>query len=665
MKKVIYVSNNGFHNDTGEMPERSQGLCNGPIGFDFNRFKDIVLNDINRGLIFNYEFIFREGTYYFNKPVVFMPHNGGSIKFMAYENEKVIFSGGKKIEGLKEETVMGKRMFTVYIPEVEFGDWNFKELYVNKKPAKRTLYPQNGFFRLASTPGNPLDGDWFKGTNFFEVRPEDWKNVDNPEDTDVIVTHYWVNERMNVKEYNKEKNIVSCEQESVFQLRNDIINDYANYRIENVFCALENEGEWYLNRKNGKLYYIPREGETIDNVIIEAPILNKIFEYRGENKPVRGISFEKIIFECISTLHTGARPERTAHMFFDPNIKYASDVQAAMSVKGAIVLQYSEECKFINCIIRNFGGYGIQIGNGCSRNIISNCEIYNGGAGAIRIDGGDSYEDESLVSGYNEIIKNTIYDCSISFYSAAGIFVMNAFSNHIAHNEIYNLRYSGISCGWVWGYGKSRACSNIIEYNHIYNLGDGTMSDMGGIYMLGPQGGSEIRGNIIHDVCSANYGGWGIYLDEGSSNIVVEKNLVYNTDSEPFFIHYGRENVIRYNIFIGIKAAAVGIGKLSEYNTATIIQNVLVFDKNSTIGRTGKCFDGKSIIFDCNYYHSISNNDPIIKTGTPENMFKEYSWSVWKDLGYDCNSRIVGDIFESDGITLKADSVVFKHGFRQ
>ena len=49
--------------------------------------------------------------------------------------------------------------------------------------------------------------------------------------------------------------------------------------------------------------------------------------------------------------------------------------------------------------------------------------------------------------------------------------------------------------------------------------------DGGGIYMLGNQPGTVLRGNHVHD----NAGGpGGIYLDEGSGFIEITGNLVYN-----------------------------------------------------------------------------------------------------------------------------------------
>ena len=74
----------------------------------------------------------------------------------------------------------------------------------------------------------------------------------------------------------------------------------------------------------------------------------------------------------------------------------------------------------------------------------------------------------------------------------------------IADCPRHDFYYSAISIGWTWGYGNALAKGNIVEFNHIHNIGvksdgDGPiLSDMGGIYTLGKQPGMIIRSNIFH-----------------------------------------------------------------------------------------------------------------------------------------------------------------------
>jgi parallel beta-helix repeat protein len=89
-----------------------------------------------------------------------------------------------------------------------------------------------------------------------------------------------------------------------------------------------------------------------------------------------------------------------------------------------------------------------------------------------------------------------------------------------------------------------------------------------------------VRNNRIEDVFAADKPGassYGIYLDEGSSDVLVEKNLVRRTTGGGFHLNYGKDNTVRNNIFMESRGAELDRGN-KDNATVLIERNVLVSD---------------------------------------------------------------------------------------
>lgn len=81
-----------------------------------------------------------------------------------------------------------------------------------------------------------------------------------------------------------------------------------------------------------------------------------------------------------------------------------------------------------------------------------------------------------------------------------------------------------------WGTRETSARDNHIEFNHIHHVMQ-KLADGGGIYTLGWQPGTVLRGNHTHGVdrlhgrAEQN----GIFFDQGSKEYLVEGQVIYRT----------------------------------------------------------------------------------------------------------------------------------------
>lgn len=292
------------------------------------------------------------------------------------------------------------------------------------------------------------------------------------------------------------------------------------------------------------------------------------------------------------------------------------------------------------------------------------------------MNGGTEKDNPLRRTGNNIISDNIIRHYGEIYASSVGVMLMNSFDNLVAHNEICFGFYSGISVGREWGYQRSISWGNKIVFNRIYNIGQGLLSDMGAIYTLGVSPGTVIVNNLIHDVSSHSYGGWGIYNDEGSTHIVIENNIVYNTKYAPYNINYTKELTVRNNIF--------ALGSLQQLDRGrTEPHRSLYFENNIIYWKQGVLFEGdwedkpylfhfgpgkkgereETSTFDADwnlYFNPLKPLDSI--------TFHGHSFADWKEMGKDVHSVYADPLFEDPekfDFRLKPGSPALQLGFRE
>ena len=507
-------------------------------------------------------------------------HNGiKGVTLTSYGSRKRIL-GGFRLEGWRKDTFMGVDCLSATLPPREDGQtWSFTDLFVNGKRAAVTRYPKEGMLKLIDTEEERRGGHFHSahhsGTSrWFIVHPEDLRGIDHVEDAMINYYHYWIDEHSPIESYDYDsgKLVMSLTSRfSVSAMYGIDSHGATQYYLTGVPNTFSKPGEWYLNRQTQTVYYIP-EDESITPETIEAyvPTLDRLIDIEGEDIHLKNLELTVTTGDYASVL---SRNEETGEETY-----CGSDIQSVCSAPGAITFTGAERCGMHNCYLHGVGVHGVNITENCHHIRIEQNRIEDVCAGGVRIFGGEVLGDPVKTTSDCAIVGNHISHCGRRYAAGCGVLLMNSHDNEICDNEIHDLYYSGISAGWLWGYCENVSYGNRICRNHIHHIGNGWLSDIGGVYLLGPQRGTVVSENRIHDVTCAQYGAWGIYLDEGSSFITVENNAIYRTQSNCFHLHYGSHNVVRNNIFWSGTAPCIRISQEELHPQIIFEQNILITD---------------------------------------------------------------------------------------
>ena len=533
------------------------------------------------------------GDYYLEKPIEIgfeyaneffaRTYEMKNITFESYGAERSKIIGGKRLTGFERDTFNGADCISLHIPQVKDGTWMFTDLYVNGKRANLSRYPKTGTLHAVDTE-NPNPASYEHGSRWFIANKEDLAPIDDVESTIISFYHFWTDEHSPVEHYDPETGKITMSLRSRFQLSADYERNATvdmHYYLENVATTFSEPNEWFLDVKNGMLYYIPEDPDTpIDELEIYAPTQDQLALIKGTaENPVSGIRFRGLDFLCSKGDYS------STHRFMnDPSdepldVGYAADEQALCDAYGAISFSYAEDCSLTDCNISCVGLHAVEIYHGCHNVRVEKCHMENLGGGGVKIQGRLVEEEEAKETSYCVIRGNLIRNVGKRFAAACGILVMHSSHNEISDNEVCYTDYTGISIGWVWGYKESTTYGNIVRGNHVHHVGMGQLSDMGGIYLLGPQNGTVVEGNLVHDINSPHYGACGIYTDEGSAYITVEKNVVYNCKCCCYNHHFGQYVTVRDNVFAFGEKTVLNMGRIDAHIGLVFEGNVLISDE--------------------------------------------------------------------------------------
>lgn len=563
----------------------------------------------------------RGGLYELAEPWLFTPDASGSesapVRYAAYGDETPVISGGVRLTAWRQEAA---GHWVADLP-AELHGTAIRKFYVNGLRRTLARTPNEGeYFRIAEPPLAVVDPATGEERNpiqeAFRFKAGDLRAWPRLGEIDAVVMRNWESAILPVASLDEATRMVVFRGPMKWDLRANL-----RYYVQGFREALDAPGEWWVDRGQGQLHYLPLPGENLAEIQAVVPRLAQLAILKGD--PAAGRYVEHIQFAGLTFAHTDNRVPATGH----------SDWQAAVTIEAAIQADGARHIAIRDGEVRNSGWYGIWFRRGCTGNRVERCELRDLGAGGVRF--GESGRQSGVnATGHNTVHNCLIHDGSVDYYGAIPVWIGQASDNRVTHNEICDFNYTGISVGWSWGFAETTCHRNEIAWNHLHHLGRGVLYDMAAIYTLGISTGTAIHHNLIHHVWGfvEGYGAGGIYPDEGSSGLLIENNITYLTQSGGLTIHFGRDILVRNNIFAFGQRSQIHLGRADKQSSQTLENNIVHYSEGALYERLSELRTARNI-----YWHT--ENPALVEFPGGADF------ADWQKQGHDAGSLVADPLF--------------------
>lgn len=324
----------------------------------------------------------------------------------------------------------------------------------------------------------------------------------------------------------------------------------SSFCLVNAPQLLDMPGEWYQDYPSGRIYYMPREGEEMEQAEVVVPVLQTLVDIDGtRERAVHDIEFRNVTFshsawtrpnyEGLVTLQ-GGFPLIDAYKLEKPGLPEKATLENQAWIarpESAVKVRYAHAIDFTGCTFAHLGATALDYEIAVNASKVEGCLINDVGGNGMLVghfpDGGFETHvpfKPAVIGDLCDsitITDNEVCDASNEDWGCVGIAAGYVSNIEISHNDVHHLNYSGICVGWGWTPRESGMQDNKILANYVHDFAR-QLYDAGGIYTLSYQPGSEIKYNRIEDLCEAPYAtndrAFYIYFDEATDGYTVTDN---------------------------------------------------------------------------------------------------------------------------------------------
>ncbi|QNK65389.1 PDZ domain-containing protein [Variovorax sp. PAMC26660] len=493
-----------------------------------------------------------QGTHYLTSTVVLGPELSGTpgkpFVITAVPGMQPVLSGARKLAGLQWATT-GNGVWTAATDGTDFDD-----LYIDGERQVRARYPN---FQPRDPAGPRI---FFNGSGAAtdSARVANWKNPKGGY-AHVMLNGEWGDIHYQIKGKKPDGTLDLGEGTGNYRMEQG--PDWNVSFVENIFEELDAPQEWFHDVAARKLYFIPKTGvdpRTALRVEVSGGVDNGLVEQLIVLKGSEATPIHDVAIKGLTLTQTGNTFMKTT----EPLLR--SDWKVFRG--GAIYIEGGKDLEVAGNDMHALGGNAVFV-SGYNRGIaVRGNEIQDIGASAILFVGSPeavrspgfhyaartSYTDMDKTVGpktnaypaQSIAENNLIHDIGFREKQATGVEISMASEITVRSNSIYGTPRAGINIGdGTWG-------GHVLEYNDVFDTvletGDhGAFNSWGRDRYWGqlPAGNGGVANldlaanplmpflDAMKPVTIRNNRfrcdhGWDIDLDDGSTNYVIENNVL-------------------------------------------------------------------------------------------------------------------------------------------
>jgi hypothetical protein len=543
-KADYYVATDGSDENPGTRQQPFASL---------SRARDAVRLLVQQGLAKDVLVFVRGGRYQLSETIVLGDKDSGSdahsIIYAAFPGEQPVFSGGQRLRDWQQGS---GEAWSTELPSASTNSPPLRQMFVGDERCPPVRHPAEGYLQVVAAGPD--------GATSFQFTDGDLGSFAATADARLVFLHDWSISRVGIQSIDSATSTVTLSQRigagghGFFRITG--FEAHPRYYVENATEKLNTPGQWQYNHAKRQVSYVPPEDQHLADVDVVAPVLEQLLILHGgtgRGDAAAGEVIKNVRFDGLTFAHAAAPQLPGGYAGIQAGFHEArspdGEPRGRERMLAAVVFENAVRCRLENCRVVHVGGSGVSLQSGSTDCEIVGNEVSDVGGNGIMI--GDTSTSLDLLARDNLVANNHIHRCGVLFHGCVGVWAGITEATVIAHNEIHDLPYTGVSIGWKWDTSPTPCGSNIVEYNHIHHVMQ-TLSDGGGIYTLGRQPGTVLRGNVIHNVPLNNGRAEsnGMFIDEGSSEILIEGNMIYGIQRSPIRFHKAEGDTIRGNVLV-------------------------------------------------------------------------------------------------------------------